>query len=47
MLVYLSKPSSGKMEAKRKSRQISEIEPREIKSEGSDKGNLSKTVKIR
>ena len=47
MLVYFSRPSFGKMEIKRKSRQISEIEPREIGSEGSDKGDFSKTIKIR
>ena len=47
MLVYLSKPSSGKMETKKKSRQINETEPREIESKGSDKGDLSKTAKTK
>ena len=47
MLVCLSRPSFGKMEVKRKSCQISEIESREIGSKGNDKGDLSEMVKIR
>ena len=47
MLVYLSKPSSGEMETKKKSRQINEIEPREIGNKGSDKGDLSEIIKIK
>ena len=47
MLVCLSRPSSGEMEVKRKSRQINEIESREIGSKGSDKGDFSEMIKIR
>ena len=35
------------MEVKKKSRQVSKIEPRKIGSEGSDKEDLSETIKIK
>ena len=35
------------MEIKKKSRQINEIEPREIRNKGSNKGDFSKTIKVR
>ena len=47
MLVCLSRPSPGKVEAKRIFRQDSEIEPRETENEGSDKEGFSEIIKIR
>ena len=35
------------MEIKKKSRQINDIEPREIGSKGNDKGDFNETVKIK
>ena len=35
------------METKKNSRQINETEPRKIESKGSDKGDFSKTIKVK